>query len=218
VKDRKAGSAVELLSVSLLSDGIRDVLMTSVDAPSAIAGIERVFTSYAMEFQGLEDIYRDEGLRGIERDITNTFLSVAIAYPLHPLIRTFFARVIDSRNIMSLFKYTRMDFSSRPEFLKGGSVSAARFHDIIDREDPSVATSLVREVCGIRLERDDPARIEIALYTWITRFLKKAGRDPLGVGVILDYLWRRSIEAMNLGVLYHGKDLERDAVIAAMAS
>ena len=33
---------------------------------------------------------------------------------------------------------------------------------------------------------------------------------------ILDYLWRCSIEAMNLSVLYHGRDLEREAVTAEL--
>jgi hypothetical protein len=32
----------------------------------------------------------------------------------------------------------------------------------------------------------------------------------------MDYLWRCSIEAMNLGVLFYGKDLERDIVIAEL--
>jgi vacuolar-type H+-ATPase subunit C/Vma6 len=50
----------------------------------------------------------------------------------------------------------------------------------------------------------------------MTRRLQRSGRDPFGVAPILDYLWRCSIEAMNLNVLYHGRDIERDAVAAEL--
>ncbi|HEY6009993.1 MAG TPA: V-type ATPase subunit, partial [Nitrospirota bacterium] len=208
----------ELLKVSLLSDEIRHALMTGNDVLSAVYRVEQIFVSQSPEFSGLEKIYRSEGLRGVEQHLTNAFLTFIVSTGLHPLIRTFFTRVIDSRNIMGLFKYTGMEFSALPTFLNNGSIPAARFSETIGPEDPSAATSLVHEVSGIRLDRNDPAQVEIALYTWISRYLKTAGRDPLNIGLIIDYLWRRSIEAMNLGVLHHGKDLERDAVIAALVS
>lgn len=218
VKDKKAGRAAELLNVSLLSDEIRHALMTGNDVLSAVSRVERIFASQAPALLGLEERYRSEGLRGVEQLLTNAFLTFIVSTRLHPLIRSFFGRVIDSRNIMGLVKYTGMEFSALPTFLNNGSVPAARFTEIIGREDPSATISLMREVSGIRLERNEPAQVEIALYTWISRYLKTAGRDPLNIGLIIDYLWRRSIEAMNLGVLHHGKDLERDAVIAALVA
>jgi vacuolar-type H+-ATPase subunit C/Vma6 len=58
--------------------------------------------------------------------------------------------------------------------------------------------------------------VELALYKGMTRWLRKEGREPFGAGPILDYLWSCSIEAMNLSVLYQGKDLERDIVAAEL--
>jgi vacuolar-type H+-ATPase subunit C/Vma6 len=66
------------------------------------------------------------------------------------------------------------------------------------------------------VERPDPTLVELALYRGMTKWLKRAARDPFGVAPILDYLWRCSIEAMNLSVLYHGRDLEREAVTAEL--
>lgn len=75
---------------------------------------------------------------------------------------------------------------------------------------------MIRALTGIKVERLEPTMVELALYKGMTRWLRKEGRDPLGVGPILDYLWRCSIEAMNLSILYQGKDLERDFVAAEL--
>jgi vacuolar-type H+-ATPase subunit C/Vma6 len=50
----------------------------------------------------------------------------------------------------------------------------------------------------------------------MTRWLRQEGRNPFGTAPILDYLWRCSIEAMNLSLLYQGKDLERELVAAEL--
>ncbi len=76
--------------------------------------------------------------------------------------------------------------------------------------------SLVREFSGIKIETPDPTKVETSLYKGMTRFLKKEGREPFGAGPVLDYLWKCSLEAMNLSVLFYGKDLEREAVMAEL--
>ncbi|HLO24777.1 MAG TPA: hypothetical protein VK187_01600, partial [Geobacteraceae bacterium] len=83
-------------------------------------------------------------------------------------------------------------------------------------ENPVSLESLVNEVTGVRLERTEPAQVEHALYRGMTRWLKRAGRDPFGAAPILDYLWRCSLEAMNMNVLYYGRDVERELVAAEL--
>jgi vacuolar-type H+-ATPase subunit C/Vma6 len=68
----------------------------------------------------------------------------------------------------------------------------------------------------MKIDAPDPTKVEIALYKAITIFLKKEGREPFGIGPILDYLWKCSLEVMNLNVLYYGRDLERDVVTAEL--
>jgi len=61
-----------------------------------------------------------------------------------------------------------------------------------------------------------PVKVEATLYREITRTLKKESRDDLSIGPILDYLWRCSIEAMNLSILSCGQKLPRDIVKAEL--
>jgi vacuolar-type H+-ATPase subunit C/Vma6 len=216
MNDKKTGRVDELLSVSLLSKAMKDVLLTGVDIPSAVSGIERNFTDYSLRFAGLREVFESDGLRGVEQRLTNTYLTMVMQEPLQPLMKKFFMRLIDSRNIISTYKFLRLESKALLSFIEGGNVPRERYTKIADQKDLFGLASLVREDTGIIVETIDPTHVEIALYKGITRFLKRAGRDPLGVGLILDYLWKCSIEAMNLSILFYSRDIERDAVAAEL--
>ncbi len=216
MNDQKPGMAGELLGISLLSGEIKDVLSASADTRSAVEGIERVFLSLSGEFRGLAEAFDGEGLRGVENRMTNTYLAVIVGAGLHPLIKSFFARLIDSRNIMSVYKCMRLERKAPPLLIPGGAISQARLQSALDKEDLFGVRSLVREFSGIKMETPDPTKVEAALYQGVTRYLKKEGREPFGAGPILDYLWKCSLEVMNLGVLFYGKDLEWEAVTAEL--
>jgi len=216
LKEKSSWRTDELLAASLLSEEIKTVLATSADISTAIAGIERIFRTVSPDFGGLTGLLDEEGLRGVEQQMTNTYLVHTMGTDLNPLIRDLFSRIIDSRNVMSLFKYQRLNSNRAPVFIPGGSIAVARFKEIIKKDDIFAVTILIRELTGIKVDTPSPTLIEISLYKGITQFLRKRGKHPFGAEPIMDYLWRCSIEAMNLGVLFYGKDLERDIVTAEL--
>jgi len=128
----------------------------------------------------------------------------------------FFSRLIDARNIMSLYKYLRLELKSRPPFLLGGGIPETRLRELAEKDDMLQVGSLIHERTGIRVERPEPSLVELAFYKGMTRWLQKAGREPFGEALLLDYLWRCSIQAMNLSVLYHTRDLEQEIVTAEL--
>jgi vacuolar-type H+-ATPase subunit C/Vma6 len=97
-------------------------------------------------------------------------------------------------------------------FIACGSVPVKQLSQIQQQRDLMAFGELVQQYTGVKGELLDPSQVEHALYKGTTEYLKKAGRDPLGVGPVLDYLWRCSMEAMNLSILFHGKKLERDVI------
>ena len=216
LKEKSAWRTDELLAASLLSKEIKTVLATSEDISTAIAGIERIFRAVSPNFGGLTELLDEEGLRGVEQRLTNTYLVHTMGTDLNPLIRDLFCRIIDSRNIMSVFKYQRLNSKAAPVFIPGGSITVTRLQEIIKKDDIFAVTNLIRELTGIKADTPNPTLVESSLYKGITRFLRKRGKHPFGAGPIMDYLWRCSIEAMNLGVLFYGKDLERDIVTAEL--
>lgn len=216
LKDEKSGTAVDLLGNSLLSAEIVKILSSSEDMPSAMRGIERAFLQLSEQFAGLGNVLEAEGLRGVELSLTNTYLAVIVDTRLHPLMKIFFARLIDSRNIMSVYKCLRLEKRTALPLVPGGMIPEAKLRAIVEKGDLFGVNSLVREFSGIKIETPDPTKVETALYKGMTRFLKKEGREPFGAGPILDYLWKCSLEVMNLSVLFYGKDLEREAVTAEL--
>jgi vacuolar-type H+-ATPase subunit C/Vma6 len=95
-------------------------------------------------------------------------------------------------------------------------VSVERLRETAAGKDLFSMASLVGSLTGMDRETFSPTELETALYRGITRFLKKAGRDPLSAGAVLDYLWQCSIEAMNLSTLYYGRELDREALAAEL--
>jgi vacuolar-type H+-ATPase subunit C/Vma6 len=217
LSDMKSGKTGDLLDQSLLSDEIKQVLVGNDDRVAAVRGVESLFLALSPKFAGLSETLEAEGLRGFEQKMTNDCLAAIMEQRLHPIMKTFFARLIDSRNIMSMYKYLRLEPQGHlPQLLPGGRIAPSRFSEVMAKEDLFGICSLVREFFGIRLDAPEPTKVEIALYRGISDYLKKEGREPFGIGPILHYLWRCSLEVMNLSVLLQGKDFERDLVAAEL--
>ncbi len=216
LEDRKAGVLDELLNRSLLSDEMKQVLFLSGDLKAAVSGIERLFAASFKKTAGLAEVLEAESLREVEQRLVEWYLAATVDSSLHPIMKLFFSRLIDARNSMSLYKYLRLELRAMPSVIPGGLVPEAKLLGIAKKGDLVEVGKLIEELSGVPVERPDPTLVELALYRGMTKWLKKAGRDPFGIAPILDYLWRCSIEAMNLSVLYHGKDLEREAVTAEL--
>jgi len=208
IKGGKTGDTRDVLSASLLSEDIKKVLTGHGDILSAVRGIEKRFLTLSDAFAGIADVCEREGLKGFERELTVRYLVTTVRSGPDPLVKNFFVRIIDSRNIISLYKYIRLGPKTVPAFIPCGSVGENMFLRIIERKD----IAEVGRLAGTKNAGPGQLNVEIALYRKMTAFLRKAGRDPLGIGPVLDYLWRISLEAMNLSILYYGRDLERETV------
>jgi len=218
MKDRKSARLEELLEESLLSNELRKVCLSSPESTAAVAAISRIFSRLSLSFGDLPRVFADEGLRGVERGLTNLFLEYAAEQKLHPLIKAFMVRMIDARNLLRLAVSVQQETVSAPDFIAFGSLPREQLVRIQQQRDLVAAGALVRQYAGVKVELQDPSQVEHALYRATTQYLKQAGRDPLGVGTILDYLWRCSIEAMNMSILFFGKNVERDVLANELVS
>ncbi|HAK59321.1 MAG TPA: hypothetical protein DCO77_02915 [Nitrospiraceae bacterium] len=215
-KEMKIERIEDMLGLSLLSDRFGKILRKADDIAAAVSGIEDLFLSLSRSFQGLADCAKTGDLRDVEQQLTNTYLSHTMGRPLHPVMTAFFMKIIDARNVLAIAKYARLGIKTPLSFIPGGSIPAVRMQALLEKEDFSGVGSLVRAMTGTTVAAEDAAKIEQALYRGITVFLKKAGRDTSGIGAILDYLWRCSVEAMNLSTILYGKDLERETIMAEL--
>jgi hypothetical protein len=216
LKNKKLGKAAGLFDQSLLSPRVKAVLSMDADTASAVNGLENIFVSLSAGFKGMNALFERDGLRGVERFITDTYLTMLMENRLHALMTAFFSRLIDARNILALHACLRHERKCHASFIPGGTVPAARLQAISAAEGMPGLYFLIRKCSGSKAETKDPAKVEAAFTQGITRFLKRAGRDPLGAGPILDYLWRCSVEVMNLSLLISTRQLDRETVTAEL--
>lgn len=216
LRDKDPGTGGELLELSLLSSEIKRILQGSADLPTAVQAMERLLQPRSRRFAGLAKTLESAGLRGVEQQLAGAVLDLIITSKPHPVMRSFFGRLIDARNVLNMYKYLRLEEASPPPFFPGGTITEAQLRDAVAKENFFGISALVRDFFGIRIDAPDPTKVEISLSRAITRSLKKAGREPFGVAPMLDYLWRCSIEVMNLSVLMNTRDLERELAAAEL--
>jgi vacuolar-type H+-ATPase subunit C/Vma6 len=216
LKEMKRAKVKEMLSASLLSEELRKIISDSADEFAAVQTIEAKLRRLSGQFGGITEILRQKGLSGFEHELTKRYLSVIVGAGLDPVLQAFFMRLIDARNTLALAKLLRLETPAEHPFIPGGTIDAVKLEEILDRRSRPDMERLLREMTGEEIASADNAKLEASLYRGITRSLKKAGRSPLSIGPILEYLWRCSIEAMNLSVLCYAQGLERDLVAAEL--
>ena len=200
----------QLLSVSLLSQRSKMRLKRGEDIHDAVRIVEELLVSFSSLFRGTGEPFIKEGLRGMERWLTNRYLEHAVTVRNHPVIKRFFVRTIDSRNLLTLYKRLRWDLKGEVDFVRGGSISVRKLRAADEKGDMFNALRMIQAFTGVAVQIPDATSVEKALYTAMTRTLRREGREPSGVALILDYLWRCSMEIRNLGVLIHGEGIDRD--------
>jgi vacuolar-type H+-ATPase subunit C/Vma6 len=213
----KAQLIGEALAESLLDERMQEAL-NSREPEDAVARIEEALVPLSGVFRNLAAVYRDGGLRTLEHQLIRCFLLAMRERRLHPVLREFFVRIIDARNILALAKSLRFGAKDPSVFLEGGTIAAGRLRELQERGDFQAVPVAVRQASGLAITATEATQVEVALYRGITRFLRREGRDPLGTAVVLEYLWRCSLEVTNLGVLFAAKDLTREELVAELVS
>jgi vacuolar-type H+-ATPase subunit C/Vma6 len=217
LKEMNRARVREMFSASLLSEELSKIISDSADESAAAQAIETKLKRLSAQFSGITEILRQKGLSGFEHELTKRYLCVIVGAGLDPVLQAFFIRLIDARNALALAKLLRLDKPTEHAFIPGGTIDAARLKEILDSKSRPELERVLREMTEEQTVSADLVKLEAALYRGITRSLKKAGRSPLSIGPILEYLWGCSVEAMNLSVLCYSQGMERDLVAAELA-
>lgn len=203
------GNCAPLLRFTLLSPQVQRVLQAEHDTPAAISGLSSLFAGLAQPFKGLGQNYRGHGMAGFEERLATVYLEQVASGPLHPVLGEFFRRLIDLRNAVTLSKHRRWKVTAPPCFIKGGSIKETLFLEAAREVEGSAAEAVLLRLAG--READLAAgNLESVLLGRLTRLVRSMGREPSGIGSILDYLWHTVMEARNLSLFVHGEQLGQD--------
>jgi vacuolar-type H+-ATPase subunit C/Vma6 len=204
-KDREEAVG-KLLHISLLSDRVKTVLERR-----DVKGIEQIFLTLSARFKGLRGLFTaPDRFLTLEQKFMHVYLEHTVQSDIHPVLKQFFVSLIDIRNIRTLLKHVRWHIPGIPSFVRGGTIDEARCKKLYDMHDLSEIRTLVSRLTHMDIQEDDPAVFERALLRGLSKKVQKAGRDPLGVGLLLDYLWRCYIQALNIRIVLHRGDAKKE--------
>jgi ATP synthase (C/AC39) subunit len=202
--------AKAVLAHSLLSEQIKKVLRQEEETGAACRGVARYLAARSPKFVSLKRAYAGHGLSGFEQRLTDLYLELAAAEPLHPVIAGFVTALIDTRNVMTLYKHLRWRIKVLPIFIDGGSLGSGALLTVLEKSDPAGVLRLAARLTG--KEPSSAASLERELLCRITQLVRRWRVAAGGIGTILDYLWMCHREARNLGIISQGAGLDRDAL------
>ena len=210
------GKAAGILATSLLAEEIQRVLAGEGEATAVIDALAVLLAAIAEPYRDLGSIFRDRGGREYEQRLVTLYLEQMTDLPLHPVLREFFRSVVDMRNLVTFAKQMRWQLHESGAFIRGGEIPPERIVKALEEGTTAGLVTLLGALPDMGELPAAPGNPEQLLLGWLTKKVRRIGRDPLGIGLVLDYLWKCFVEAHNLSLVLHCEDLDRETMRAEL--
>jgi hypothetical protein len=172
-------------------------LLDRPDRSAVLARLELWLVGDYPFARGLLAGYLRQGPGQVEQQLAAGMLGQALTRARTPVVEMTMRCLIDMRNLLAVLRHWRWRVPTPPPLLAGGELDADRLARTWANNDAAMFKRLAGRLTDVLLADLDPRAAERALLGGLTRRLQRAGRDPLGSGVIIDYLWRCRIAARN---------------------
>lgn len=208
--------AAGLLPASLLAKRVQQALTDDGEPAAVMDALSGLLTAVDESYRTLGGFYRERGGREHEQRLVAIYLERMTVLPLHPVLREFFRSIIDMRNLVTLAKQLRWQSHETGAFIRGGEIAPERLAKALEAGTTAGLSTLLGALPEMGALAAAPVNPEPQLFGWLTRKVRRLGRDPLGVGLVLDYFWRCFVEAHNLSLIIHGEGLDHETVRAEL--
>ena len=198
--DSDRGTSDLLLRESLLADPIRTLLGTAPDTATAVRQLAKQLVPRFPTATSLPKHFARGGCGAVEATLYDLALAQSVATAADPIVRRTLALLIDSRNLIAVAKQLRWRLPGCPPLLPGGSIVPKILETHCLRQDTATITRLASRLDGGHQPGGED-EIEQTVLAATGRFLRRQDRESGGIATIIDYLWRCSAEARNLGLL-----------------
>lgn len=191
-----------ILNNSLLAKPLRQLLANSGENQALIAQLEAALVSDYPFYFGLTVTYREQGPGGVERQLADGMLVDALKRSRNVPLKRTLVYLIDMRNCLMLSRLWRWQVKQPPALTGGGNLDRNNLQRIWARHDSERLTCLAERLTGeslrnSKLDGGVTIGMEQAFLRGLTRLLRRLGRDPLGLAVIIEYLWRVELALHN---------------------
>lgn len=186
-----------LLSNSLLADELKQLLTAPAEPEEILGQLQAALIKDYPFVSGLTTSYRSQGPGGVEQQLADGILRFGLSKSSDRLIKRTLRYLIDMRNCLMINKLWRWQASKPPPLSSGGQLSTEALQRIWAAHDSERLTSLTSRLAGEPTSGSSTVKIEQALLQGMTRLLRRARRDPLGLAIIVEYLWLAQLTVHN---------------------
>ena len=202
LRERDGGreADVDLLRDSLMASPLKAALRNASGVGGAVEALAAFLASGNRAFERLPQTFRDRGTGALEADLNDISLEWFAGSSNHPHMARFLGLLIDGRNLEALVKQLHWRMPALPHLIAGGTISLRTLERLFKSGDAEGLARLTARVGG-DVTGNRPEAVLKAVTSGEGKILRRMGRDPEGIGTILDYLWRCGLEAHNVGLL-----------------
>jgi hypothetical protein len=186
-----------VLNPSLLAGSLKRLVTMTEESEATIAQLEAVLAKDYPFVAGLTATYRRQGPGGVEQQLADGILQHGLTRTDNDLLKATLRYLVDMRNCLMINKLWRWQVSKTPPLTPGGRYATSSLQRIWANHDSDRLARLVTRLTGKPLTSADVVGMEQCLLSGLTRFLRLAGRDPLGLAVIIEYLWLAQLAVHN---------------------
>jgi len=201
-----------LLNNSLLAKPLQQLVTTTGETETTIARLEAALSSDYPFAVGLSATYQNQGPGGVEQRLADGILQHGLARAGDNIIKATLRYLIDVRNCLMINKLWRWQVIQAPLLTTGGLLATTSLQQIWATHDSDRLTRLTTRLAGEALLITETIGMEQSLLRGLTRFLRRAGRDPLGLAVVIEYLWLAQL-AIHNQLLRQALALDREELL-----
>jgi hypothetical protein len=186
-----------ILNNSLLAEPLQRLVKTTEEAEDTIAQLAAALEADYPFVKGLAVTYRNQGPGGIEQQLTDGILRHGLGQTGNDTLRGTLRYLVDMRNCLMINKLWRWQVNQVPPLTIGGMLETSSLQHVWTSRDSDRLARLTARLTGKPLTSTDAVSMEQSLLSGMTRFLRRAGRDPLGLAIIIEYLWLSQLAVHN---------------------
>ena len=182
---------------ALLAKPLRRLVATTGESETTIARLEAALSSNYPFVVGLSVVYQNQGPGGVEQRLADGILHHGLVRAGNRTLKATLRYLIDVRNCLMINKLWRWQTSQAPRLTTGGLLATTSLQQIWASHDSERLARLTSRLAGQALLATEAIAMEQSLLQGLTRFLRRAGRDPLGLAVVIEYLWLAQLASHN---------------------
>lgn len=191
-------------SYSLLDDSLFGLIRAESSMERIIEYLAQSFAQVEPGFERAWQTYYQGGFPALDRAVFEVIFTHWSSRSRPVILKTFLHRLVDTTNLLGLYKAMQWNVDALPATLPGGTLAQQSF---VRAYEKGRMDDVLRRagMSGVHPEQESGVGLESAAYVNLRKTLKKNIHEPSGVGYILYYLWEQYLFARKYSLLLRRK-------------